>query len=65
LMVSTNVKIPDTAGNLLYETISLGGKALWSGKNLWGQKVKAGIYIVFLSSPDGGQAEFTKIAVIR
>jgi hypothetical protein len=65
LMDRTNVKITDTAGNLVYETISLGGKALWSGKNLWGQKVKAGIYIVFLSSPDGGQAEFTKIAVIR
>lgn len=65
LMDQTTVKITDTAGNLVYETISLGGKALWNGKNLWGERVKAGIYIVFLSLPDGSTSEFTKIAFIR
>jgi ligand-binding sensor domain-containing protein len=65
LIDQTNVKITDTAGNLVYETISLGGNALWNGKNLWGQKVKPGIYIVFLTSPNGSQSESTKIAIIR
>jgi ligand-binding sensor domain-containing protein len=65
LMDQTTIKITDTAGNLVYETISLGGKAMWNGKNLWGERVKTGIYIVFLSLPDGGTSEFTKIAFIR
>jgi ligand-binding sensor domain-containing protein len=65
LIDQTTVKITDTAGNLVYETISLGGKALWNGKNLWGERVKAGIYLVFLSKPDGSIREFTKIAFIR
>lgn len=65
LMDRTNVKITDTAGNLVYETTSLGGNALWNGKNMWGEKVKAGIYIVLLSSPDGNDTGFTKIAIVR
>jgi ligand-binding sensor domain-containing protein len=65
LIDQTTVKITDTAGNLVFETISLGGKALWNGKNLWGERVKTGIYIVFLSLPDGSTSEFTKIAFIR
>jgi len=65
LVDRTNVKITDTAGNLVYETISLGGNAMWNGRNLWGEKVGPGIYVVFLASPDGSQAEFTKIAIVR
>ncbi|MFW6351089.1 MAG: two-component regulator propeller domain-containing protein [Bacteroidota bacterium] len=65
LVDRTNVKITDTAGNLVYETVSLGGNALWNGKNLWGEKVEPGIYIVFLSSPDGSRSAYTKIAVVE
>ncbi|WP_462319495.1 type IX secretion system anionic LPS delivery protein PorZ, partial [Marinilabilia sp.] len=65
LVDRTNVKITDTAGNLVYETISLGGNALWNGKNLYGEQVKPGVYIVFLASPDGTQTAQTKIAFIR
>lgn len=65
LVDRTNVKITDTAGNLVYETISLGGKALWNGENLYGEQVKTGVYIVFLASPDGSQTAQTKIAFIR
>ncbi|MFW5754291.1 MAG: two-component regulator propeller domain-containing protein, partial [Marinilabiliaceae bacterium] len=56
LVDRTNVKITDTAGNLVYETVSLGGNAIWNGKNLWGERVEPGIYIVFLSSPDGSRS---------
>jgi len=65
LVDRTNVKITDSAGNLVYETISLGGNALWNGRNLRGEKVNPGIYVVFLTSPDGTQSEFTKIAIVR
>lgn len=65
LMNRTTVKITDTAGNLVYETISLGGQAFWNGLNLRGEKVKSGIYVVFLSTTDGSMSEFTKIAFVR
>ena len=65
LIDQTNVKITDTQGNLVYETTSLGGNALWNGKNLMGEKVKSGIYILFLASPDGMQKGTTKVAIIR
>lgn len=65
LLEETNVKITDTQGNLVYETISLGGNAFWNGKNLRGEKVKSGIYIIFLTSLDGEQRGTTKVAIIR
>ena len=65
LVERTRVKITDTAGNLVYETVSLGGNAFWNRKNLWGKKVSPGIYIVFLSSPDGSQEAYTKIAIVE
>ena len=65
LIDRTNVKITDTSGNLVYETISLGGNAFWNGKNLYGEKVKSGIYIIFLASPDGSQNGSAKVAIIR
>jgi len=65
LVDRTNVKITDTSGNLVYETISLGGNAVWNGENLWGEKVEPGVYVVFLSSPEGDQSAYTKIAIIR
>ncbi|MGQ1889573.1 type IX secretion system anionic LPS delivery protein PorZ [Thermophagus sp. OGC60D27] len=65
LMDQTIVKITDTQGNLVYETTSIGGNALWNGKNLKGEKVNSGIYIIFLASPDGMQNGTAKVAIIR
>lgn len=65
LMTDTNVKITDVAGKLVYETTSVGGQAFWDGYNLWGEKVKSGIYIIFVASDDGSLSGVTKIAIIR
>jgi ligand-binding sensor domain-containing protein len=65
LMTQSNIKITDVAGNLVYETTSVGGQALWNGTNLWGEKVKSGVYLVFVASEDGTESGVTKIAIIR
>jgi hypothetical protein len=65
LMKETIVKITDLAGNLVYETTSNGGDAVWNGRNLNGQKVVAGTYIVMCVTSDGSQGEFTKIHIIK
>lgn len=52
------VRITDQAGNLIYETSSFGGQAIWDGKNRNGQRVPSGVYLVFAATREatGGQA---------
>lgn len=65
LMDNSNVKITDTAGNLVFETVSRGGQIYWDGKNLFGNNVKTGVYLVFVASNDGSFSAVTKIAIIK
>ena len=65
LMSQSNVKITDVAGKLVFETKSVGGQAFWDGTNLWGERVKSGIYLVFVASEDGTESAVTKIAIVR
>jgi len=65
LMENTHIKITDLNGNLVYETTSNGSLATWNGKNLHGQKVSTGIYLVIGASEDGTQSTITKILVIN
>ncbi len=67
----TNVKILDVAGNLVYETNVVegqelqGGKVVWNKKNLAGNKVASGVYIVLLSNDDASETAVTKIAIVN
>ena len=67
----TNVKILDVAGNLVYESNVVegqelqGGKVVWNKKNLAGNKVASGIYIVLLSNDDASETAVTKIAIVN
>lgn len=65
LVRDASVKITDVAGNLVYETKAQGGLASWSGKNLLGNRVKTGVYLVFCSNSDGSKTYVTKILVIH
>lgn len=42
----SSVKIADISGKLVFETQSLGGQAIWYGKDLSGNKVGSGVYSV-------------------
>jgi len=67
----TNVKIVDTAGNLVYETNVqegdelFGGKVVWNKTNLAGKKVASGVYIVLLTANDNTETQVAKIAIIN
>ncbi len=65
LLENTTVKVTDLNGNLVFETISLGGQALWDGKNFRGEKVMTGVYLVFCSSEDGSLSHVTKLLFIH
>lgn len=65
LIANTDVKITDISGNLVYQTQSLGGQAIWDGTNLNGHRVKTGIYLVFCNDESGEQTHITKLLFIN
>ncbi|MCF8236227.1 MAG: T9SS type A sorting domain-containing protein [Bacteroidales bacterium] len=65
LVKDADVKITDISGNLVYETRSFGGQAVWNGYSLDGKKAQTGVYLVFISNDDGSETMATKILVIN
>jgi len=65
LVEKSNVKIADINGNIVYETTSLGGQAIWDGKTIEGEKVTSGVYMVFVNSEDGSQKKAGKILFLN
>ncbi len=59
------IKITDSYGNLVYETKSEGGQAVWDGNNFNGEHVATGIYMVFAVTTDKTEKVVTKILVVR
>lgn len=65
LLENSTVKITDMGGNLVFETESLGGQAVWDGKNIRGERVATGVYMIFISSSDGTLSHVTKVLFIH
>ena len=65
LIRDADVRITDIAGNLVYQTRSLGGQAVWNGQNLHGRRVATGVYLVFCTNDDGSKTHVTKILFVR
>lgn len=65
LVDKTIVKITDVAGNLVYETQSLGGQAIWDGKNIQGNRVSTGVYLFFCADSKGEQSAVGKILFVK
>ena len=68
LMENSLVKIADSAGNVLYQGRSEGGMLSWDGCNNAGERVRTGIYYVYVSAGGDGQSSsgaVTKIMVVN
>lgn len=65
LVANADVKITDISGNLVYETRSNGGQAIWNGKNFKGEKAHSGVYLVFCSNDDGTKTFVTKLLMMH
>lgn len=61
LVGNSNIKIADVSGNIVYETTSEGGQAIWHGENFDGKRVQSGVYFIFGVSPEGDQKMVSKI----
>ena len=65
-MDNSYVKITDSAGNLVFATLSDGGMVTWDGCNTSGHQVQTGVYYVFASQKEGGSSSaVTKIMIVR
>ncbi len=57
------VKITELNGRLVYQTRSLGGQAVWDGRNYLGAKVASGVYVVLIRDDSGEERIATKIVI--
>lgn len=65
LVKDTDVRITDISGNIVYQTTSLGGQAIWDGKDFNGNKVQTGVYMIFNGSPEGDKKAAAKILFLH
>lgn len=65
LMSGSTVKIANMAGEVVCDTQSNGGTAVWDGRTKQGRKVSAGIYWIIAFNEDGSERGRTKILVIK
>ncbi len=59
------VRITELDGKLVYQTRSLGGQAIWNGRNYKGVKINSGVYLVITSNEFNEQQVATKIFFIK
>ena len=59
------VKITELDGRLVYQTRSLGGQAVWDGRDYTGRKISSGIYLVLVSNDDRSEKTVAKIVFIN
>lgn len=65
LQQDSRVKITDIAGNLVYDTKSEGGSISWNLRSLRGQRVRSGVYLIFVTSKDGLDSAVKKVMIIN
>jgi ligand-binding sensor domain-containing protein len=62
---NADVKITDISGQLVFKTKSLGGQAVWDGKDYTGHKPESGVYLIFSSSTTGEEKFVGKMVMIK
>jgi len=65
LIENTDVRITDISGDLVYQTKSLGGQAIWDGLNQNKHRCKTGVYLVFMTDETGEKTKITKLLFIH
>lgn len=65
LVYDSDVKIVDAGGHLVYEGRSTGGMFSWDGRNMNGDRVASGVYMVLAADSEGKEGVVTKIVIIR
>jgi ligand-binding sensor domain-containing protein len=59
------VRITELDGRLVHQSRSLGGQAIWNGKNYKGERVNSGVYLVYVADENNQQQVAAKIFFIQ
>jgi hypothetical protein len=62
---NSDVKITDMAGNLVYQTTSNGGTAVWSGNTFDGKRAKSGVYLIWTAPSNAKGHKVGKVVFIN
>lgn len=61
----SDFKVTDLTGNLVYHGTSLGGQAIWDLKDIAGNRVSTGVYLIYCNSESGAKDAVAKLLVIN
>ena len=59
------VKITDIVGNAVFETTTTGGSIQWDLRSFSGERVRSGVYLIFVTSNDGLESAVEKVMIIN
>jgi hypothetical protein len=65
IKADSDIKFTDAAGNLVFQTTSNGGTATWNGKNLSGNKVSPGVYLIWTASNTEKGRKVGKVVILN
>ncbi|WP_080778139.1 type IX secretion system anionic LPS delivery protein PorZ [Chryseobacterium phocaeense] len=65
LAEKTNIRITDSAGNVIHSAVARGGYYEWDLNNQKGTRVASGIYFVLMTNEDGSDKATAKIGVVN
>ena len=65
LVADAIVKITDVSGNLVRTLTANGGTAEWDGRNIYGNRVSTGVYLVYTSNETGESTSVSKILFLN
>jgi len=64
LVRDSDIKITDVNGQLIYQTSSNGGQAIWDGNDYNGRRAASGVYYIFASSTKNQDSPTTLISKV-
>lgn len=59
------VKFTELSGRLVYQTVALGGQAVWNGNDYTGRRAATGVYLVLIADQQSQERVAAKIVFIR
>ena len=59
------VKITDIVGNTVFETTATGGSVQWDLRSFAGNRVRSGVYLIFVTTNDGLESAVEKVMIIN
>lgn len=65
LVANALIKVTDVSGNFVNNITTNGGTAEWDGKNIHGERVSTGIYLLYISAENGENTKVTKLLFIH